>query len=458
MDRVVVAQFPGSLLPCLVAVIVLGGANVASRTSAADETRSSKPATVAEAVRAIDLTSFPILKEAKEPVYRSVARLSYSAASDCKTAFEFQRRAFAALKWTEHPGSAVTDQYASGTFSREGFVASLSAMPSSDPKQPGMVTVSLSLHGNVALQKLPVPSHLKSLYAGPQLAMYSTDTPVAQTVEECRKLLLAQGWQPYGQVEGTLWFKQNAVRLTASIASAPAQGGKTSVSFSTEQLSADVPAPAETVQLQYADTTKQILFDTKDSEDNIVAFYRRILGSEGWKSTTEHTNKIGFKNVLIFRNPAKDMFTLETYPVKAEQVLRVTLQHHTAAEVAAIEKRLDEQVAAAKLKLDREKSTPLPKVQIALPAGAKLTEEAKTRLEFTVATGQAQVAAESLRKALRDAGWKEEVTVAERMIGEIDFKKGNQGISVSYVDPGFIPAEFTIQGTRVELERVVRKE
>ena len=50
------------------------------------------------------------------------------------------------------------------------------------------------------------------------------------------------------------------------------------------------------------------------------------------------------------------MFTLETYPVEDEQVLRVTLEHHTAAEVAAIEKRLDEQVAAAKLKLEREKT------------------------------------------------------------------------------------------------------
>jgi len=145
-------------------------------------------------------------------------------------------------------------------------------MPGSDPTQPGMVNVSLNLHGNVDLRKLPIPPHLKSLYAGPQIAMYSTDTPVAETTEQCRKLLLAAGWQPYGQAEGTLWFKQNAVRLTASIASAPAQEGKTSVSFSTEQLSADVPAPAETVQLQYADTTKQILFDTKDSEDNTSRF------------------------------------------------------------------------------------------------------------------------------------------------------------------------------------------
>jgi len=152
------------------------------------------------------------------------------------------------------------------------------------------------------------------------------------------------------------------------------------------------------------------------------------------------------------------MFTLETYPVEDEQVLRVTLQHQTAAEVAAIEKTPRRASRGYQVELEREKNTPLPKVQLALPVGAKLTEEAKTRLEFTVATGKAKAAAESLRKSLRDAGWKEEVTVAEAQVGEIEFKKGNQSISLGYVDPGFIPAEFTIQGTRVELERVVRKE
>ena len=51
------------------------------------------------------------------------------------------------------------------------------------------------------------------------------------------------------------------------ITAAPALDGKTSVSFSSEQLSADLPAPSDTAQLQYADSTKQVLFDTKESED-----------------------------------------------------------------------------------------------------------------------------------------------------------------------------------------------
>ena len=59
-----------------------------------------------------------------------------------------------------------------------------------------------------------------------------------------------------------------------------------------------------------------------------------------------------------------------------------------------------------------------------------------------------------IRKALTSAGWKEKVTTDDGMIGLIDFEKGEQTISLKYVDPGFIPAEVTINGSGVELEKV----
>ncbi len=442
------------VLPWVVIVgFVTSGAIVVQRASAAGEKAAGRPATVADAVKVLDLTKFPLLKGAKEPSSRDVARLSYLATSDCKTAFEFQRKGLVGLKWTELPGTMVTDQYATGMFARDGFIASVSTTPYSDPKEPGLANVQVMLHGNVDLAKLPVPADLKPTYGGPQLAMYSTDSPVAQTAEACSKLLVAAGWQPYGKAGDTQFFKQNAVRLTATVMSAPAQGGKTSVTFSSEQLSADVPAPADTVQLQYSDSTKEVLFDTKQAEDEIATFYRKTLSGAGWKATTDNTIQIDWKKALIFRNPAKDMLTLEMYPVEDEKVLRVTADYDSAAEVAALEKSLDEQAAAAKKQMEQEAGTPLPKVTIALPPGAKLTEQAETRLEFTVGTGQAKPAADAIRQRLKDAGWKEEILTADAMIGEVRFKKDKQEFSLSYVDPGFIPAEFTLQGTGVEIAK-----
>ncbi len=415
--------------------------------------QTGRAATVAEAVRVLNLNEFPVMPGAVESANRSVARLSYKVASSCQAVFDFHQSKLHQLKWREEPGSAVTEQYASGMFSRDGFLASLSATPLGDPKQPGVVNVSLTLHGNVDLRKLPQPPNLKEVYIGPQVAMYSTEASVDDTKSKCRELLQKAGWQPYGQTQGSQWYKQNAVRLTVTIGAAPGLGGATSVSYSAEQLSADIPAPVDTVQLQYADSTKQILFDTKDSEDGIIDFYRKALSGSGGKSTTENTIQIGFRDVMIFRNAAQDMFTLEMYPIKDENVLRVTMKYQTAAEVAAIDKQLDERVAAAKKKRDAENSKTVPKVSIKLPTDATVTAASAKRIEFTVASGKAKAAVDTFRRTLTADGWKENSLIAEAMVGEITFKKGDQEISLSYVDPGFIPAEITIDGKHVEFEK-----
>ncbi len=436
----------------LVLAIVMGSAVLVERAFAADKpvAAASKPATVAEAAKALDLMTLPVLKGTVEPINRAVGRMSYNAPSDCKAAFEFHRQGLLKLRWTEQPGTAVTDQYASGMFTKEGFVASMSATPMGEP---GAVSVSIMLHGNVDLSKLPKPTDLKPVYVGPQVAMYSTEVSVEKTTEACRQLLLTQGWLPYGKAGETQFYKQNAIRLTAYISATPAPMSKTSVSFSAEQLSADVPAPTDTVQLQYSDSTKAVLFDTHETEDAIEKFYRDTLAKAGWKATTDKPFAIDWKHGLIFRNTAKDMLELEMYPVEDEKVLRVIVKHQTAAEVAAIEKALAEQLAAKKNKPEPK----LGKVKITIPAGAEVTEITAKTLEFTVASGKGQAAAAAIRTALTAAGWKETVTTADAMIGVIGFKQEEQDISLDYVDPGFIPAEITIRGTGVELEKGTEK-
>jgi hypothetical protein len=430
------------------------GIVVVAQASAAERTATARPATVADATRVLDLTTFPAMKGAKEPLSRSVSRLSYNVPGDCQTAFDFHRKTLTSMKWSEVSGSSVTKDYGSGMFTCDGFLASVSVAPLGDPSQPGTVNVSLTLHGNVDLAKLPIPADLKATYVGPQIAMYTAGGSVTETAEACRKLLLAQGWQPYGKAGDSLFFKQNALRLTVTSTAAPALGGKTSVSYSAEQLSADLPAPSDTVQLQYADSTKQVLFDTKDSAEAIVAFYRKTLGGSGWRATTDNTLKIGWKSVLIFRNTANDMLTLEMYPVEDENVLRVTLKHQSAAEVAAIQKQLDEEAAAAK----KKKEMPLSRLAIPLPAQAKITEQAESRLEFTVGPGKGKAVSEWLRKWLRNDGWKEEVITVDAMVGEIGYTKDEQELSLSYVDTGFTPAEVTLTATGVRLQVADRKE
>lgn len=180
------------------------------------------PTTASEAAQVVDLATFPLVQGAETPQAQTVAGLSYKAPGTVKDVFEFQRKHLSQQGWKELSGSFVTDQSASATFSRNGYSVSVMVFPT-DPD--GSVHVTITNHGNVAvLDKLPVPPGVKPFFSGPLDASYITETPAGPTAEACRKLLVEKGWQPYGAAGDVQFFKQNAVRLTARVSSAPCAG------------------------------------------------------------------------------------------------------------------------------------------------------------------------------------------------------------------------------------------
>jgi hypothetical protein len=105
--------------------------------------------------------------------------------------------------WKELPNSSVTDQSASGMFSRNGFVVFVSVTPNGD----GSLQVRLQNQGNVKPGKLPVPPNAKPVYVGDSTAMYETEAAVPATVDACRNLFVAQGWVPYGDAGDSAMFQ-----------------------------------------------------------------------------------------------------------------------------------------------------------------------------------------------------------------------------------------------------------
>jgi len=95
MKKVVVACALGFLFGC------------GSKNQAADDTTSADaiktPATVEQAARVLDLSTFPLMEGARSAESRHVANLSYVAPGDPKKALEFQRKAFVAQGWKELP-------------------------------------------------------------------------------------------------------------------------------------------------------------------------------------------------------------------------------------------------------------------------------------------------------------------------------------------------------------------
>src|SRR5215471_17290763 len=121
MEKIFVACALGCLFGC------------GAKNGASDDTTSANaiktPATVEQAARVLDLSTFPLIDGAKSAASRHVANLSYVAPGDAKKALEFHRKAFVEKGWKELPNSTSTDDSASGMFARDGFVVALSVIP-----------------------------------------------------------------------------------------------------------------------------------------------------------------------------------------------------------------------------------------------------------------------------------------------------------------------------------------
>jgi hypothetical protein len=451
-----------TLCICLLGTLVASCSNAAPPTNnvtaanvpaAAAVSANASPATVAEAARVLDLSTLPLAEKAQEPNRRNLAGLSYQAAGDVLSVFEFHRRQLIERKWRESPGAYVTAESASATFQKDGYATSLMVSPISEP---GMAHVNLLQHGNAPLDKLPLPAGAKPLYQGPASAMFVADAPVKETAAACRKLLLEKGWQPYGVAGDSLFFKQNAVRLTAFITAAPAQGGKTAITYSSELMSVDLPAPADTIGLQYSDQTSQLMFDTPAAQSEVDKFYRQAMSPAGWKATLDKPIQIDHKEVVIFRNPQKDMLTLEMYEVEGRN--RISLKHQTKAEVDELDSLADAYREKIKAEQNARKNKTLPQVSVALPVGLKELQQTKSSIEFKVAAGQAKPIVAAWRKQFGADGWKEQVIAWEDMVGTVLFGQGDQQITAIFSDTGFLPAEVTLSATGAEFAAAPTKE
>lgn len=406
------------------------------------------PATVAEAVAAVDLRKIPLPADVENPSL-SIASVYFTTKAKEKEVFDALAKFLTEAGWKiyqdvqEYPGSI------SAGYTRDSFRMSVSVFSSGQ----GSTNVSVQNLGNIHLAKVPVPEGAKDWHSSGDVASFITDAGVEDTRSAVHELLLADGWQPYGGAADTRDYKQNATLLHARVLSPPTQPGKTVINYTSVQLSADLPAPPTATRVDYSDRPAQIYADVPLSPDQIVSFYREALAPADWKATTENPIKDRYEQMLIFRNPAKDMLTLNMREIEDEKIVRYSLKFQTAEEIAKLDEELTKQAEAKKKEREAEANKPKPKVTIALPAGAKDVEAEESQIEFKLDSGQAQAAAEAIVKALEGDGWKVESSAAEPMAGQFSLRKDDRVVSVLYIDAGVIPAQVTVSGFGIAVER-----
>jgi len=412
------------------------------------------PATVGDAAKAIDLSMFPLMPGARlADQLRVVASLHVHVPADVKTAYEFHRQALVERGWRESGEASVSEQSATGSFTKDGFRLVLSMFPS----EPGQVLVILHNRGSLNLAKLPVPPGAKTWHSHPQVASFITDSGLDETTAAVRTLLMGQGWEPYGSVGDVMYFKQNAVKLHARVLSPPAVPGKTVIDYSCEQLSADLPAPPDAERVDYYDALKRVTAYKQNGADALLDFYRAKLPAAGWKATTENPIQERGKRMLIYRNSAKDMLTLNVRDGNEQTMAQATVEHLSAAEVAEIDREIEieQQKLAEKRRLEEEeRNKPKPKVLVTLPAEAREVEAKPDEIEFKVAAGKVAAVLDLIIKQFEAEGWKLDKPLGGKEAGTMSLQRGELKISITYLDPGFIPGQITLTAWgKFELER-----
>jgi hypothetical protein len=444
---------------CALVCLSACGPKKASLDNTTSDGPIQKPATVEQAAKVLDLSTFPLMDGAKPERSRQVANLTYAASGNAKAGFDFHRKTLTAQGWKELPNSSVTEQSASAIFARSGFIVSLSVFANG---KSGDLSITLQNHGNVKPGQLPVPSGTKPVYVGDSTAMYATEAAVPATAEACRNLFLAQGWGAYGGAGDSAEFKQNAILVTATVSVAPAQGGKTMIQYSTQLISADIPAPPNVEELRYVDMPPELTFESAVDQNAIVDFYRKNLAAAGWQSTLDHTVPIDDLPTMIFRNPGKDMLTL-SMSGGSRGKLHVSVRFQNAAEIAELDRKIKERAPALRAAAEEERAKeaarlaeankPPPIVFVTLPPDAKDVERTKDTIKFMVGKGKAKAAAEALRAQFREGGWKEDFASVTPMTGALSFSKEKfQSLTLSYTDTGLSPPEVNLSAMGAELE------
>lgn len=444
----------------MLAGLVLGIVLVSAERHALCADKPGEPTTASAAAKVLDLRTLPLPEGARPGGIHTMAILMYETSGTPKATFSQQLKQLTQLDWKELPGTYLDKTSGSAHLSKDGFIVALSSSDlSSDPDKAGRSSVTIVNHGNVDTAKLPLPPGVKRFYSNPSQASYLAEGNVADTAEACRKLLLAAGWEPYGTASSDpqspmMYFKKNAIRLMAWVSTAPAQGNKTHLQYTTALLSADLPIPPDVPDPRYNDSDKTLRYDFSGEDTApVVDFYHQELTAQGWKPTTDNPITDDDKGTafLIFRNDDKELISVDMR--RFNDIVRVIVSHQTAAELE-VEERLAKE-AAERHRQEMAKENEKTGLEVPLPPDAKLVDQSgPTVFEFEVAKGQGPAALQSLRKHFLSAGWTEEgESKFDVNHGTVELRKGEEELDFSYITAGFTPTKIRVSSSfKIELQ------
>jgi hypothetical protein len=296
--------------------------------------------------------------------------------------------------------------------------------------------------------RLPRVSGAKQIFASPATTIFTSPDSVAQTAETLDKALAAAGWQEYVAPHATrasdpkmriMTLKRGAHALNVFITVAPAQNNATSVQYSELPLKTDLPFTRDASHVEYSPDRPLLTLLTGEPVDKTLDFYRKELGARGWALWSEKLNgkqPDGGPSGVVHERGGYAHYVNDKEP---KVTLVVTLQNVEAGKYKVELKEWPVGILASlhKAYLNGGPNSAAPLVDVGkLPrlegAAEKADRTSKDRVVYSVPGTVANTTA-ALMKRLGAEGWKPYVApLEEPHWTRLTFKKGGQGLSVSF--------------------------
>jgi hypothetical protein len=293
---------------------------------------------------------------------------------------------------------------------------------------------------------LPRVTGAKEVFASPATTIFTSPSPVAQTGDMLDKTLAAGGWQKYGPPNSAtlddpnqriMSFKKGQQALGVFINLAPAQGNATSVQYTAVALKTDLPFTKDAGDIEYSPDRPSLTLITAEAADKTLDFYRKELGARGWSLWSVKTNgkqPDGGPSGNVHERGAYAHYITDK---DASVALILTLQK---AETGKFKVEIKERPVGILADLRRayvdsdNHDTPLADVgKLPLLEGAQVAARSTPDRPVYMVAGTLADTTEALERLLAADGWKPYVApLDEPHTFSPDFKKGGQGLSVSF--------------------------
>lgn len=261
----------------------------------------------------------------------------------------------------------ITDSFAQVSLGKDGFLLTLTAMPS----QAKETSVTITHAGNLDTRTLPRIEGAEDQYSSQSSSLYFTSATVDVATTELRRRLQADGWQEYDRAfsqkavrpdASDLLFRKKAYSLTVSISKPATQPNKSAVQYFVTTLAREMPAPADAKHVEIEESRWILMCEVPRDLAGTADYYRGAMRDIGFSAPPHETTSSKYLT-LSFESEGHDL-VLVSLNAAEEHSTKVKVEGYSAAFRAAMKKaeeadrlkREAQEKAAEAAKVERAKA------------------------------------------------------------------------------------------------------